>query len=166
MAQDWTKLFDEHGPALLLYARQWARSRADAEEAVQDGFVRFWRSKYRHEENPVPLIFTAVKRSAIDHARSRTRRVNRERRAHDEQSDKVALFKSNLDADERREQLETVMSRLPEEQREVLVMKIWGDLKFREIAQSLGIPQNTAASRYRYALGALRDALGGDTQDD
>ena len=52
------------------------------------------------------------------------------------------------------------VGRLPNEQREVLVMKIWNDLTFAEIASALGISQNTAASRYRYALAALKKNFG------
>ena len=47
-------------------------------------------------------------------------------------------------------------SLMPNEQREVVVMKIWNELTFADIGTVLGISQNTAASRYRYALGALR----------
>jgi RNA polymerase sigma-70 factor (ECF subfamily) len=39
------------------------------------------------------------------------------------------------------------------------MLKIWGELTFDEIARQLGIPLNTAASRYRYALAALRKEL-------
>jgi RNA polymerase sigma-70 factor (ECF subfamily) len=52
--------------------------------------------------------------------------------------------------------LAAAVDRLPVGQREVLVMKIWNDLTFAEIGQALGISQNTAASRYRYALAALK----------
>jgi RNA polymerase sigma-70 factor (ECF subfamily) len=41
----------------------------------------------------------------------------------------------------------------------VLVLKIWGELTFAHIATQLGISPNTAASRYRYALTALRHEL-------
>jgi len=41
----------------------------------------------------------------------------------------------------------------------VLVMKIWDELTFAEIGQALGISPNTAASRYRYALAALKKDL-------
>ena len=51
------------------------------------------------------------------------------------------------------------INRLPHEQREVLVMKIWNELTFAEIGEALGISQNTAASRYRYALAALKEDL-------
>ena len=48
---------------------------------------------------------------------------------------------------------------LPPEQREVLTLRIHGELKFREIASLLNISENTAESRYRYALSALRKTL-------
>ncbi len=38
----WERLLDAHGAALVLFARQWATCHADAEDIVQDGFVRFW----------------------------------------------------------------------------------------------------------------------------
>ena len=53
------------------------------------------------------------------------------------------------------------LARLPEDQREVLALKTEGELTFEEIGLVLGIPANTAASRYRYALEKLRAALGG-----
>jgi RNA polymerase sigma-70 factor (ECF subfamily) len=55
-------------------------------------------------------------------------------------------------------QVSTALSILPEEQRAVVHLKIWEEQTFGEIAETLGIPANTAASRYRYALDKL-DAL-------
>ena len=60
---------------------------------------------------------------------------------------------------ERAHAIEIALGCLPAEQREVLVLKIWGELTFEEIARQLGVPPNTAASRYRYALAALRREL-------
>lgn len=48
------------------------------------------------------------------------------------------------------------MNKLPEMYREVLTLKVWGELTFEEIAEVLAIPANTAASRYRYGLTELR----------
>ena len=55
--------------------------------------------------------------------------------------------------------LAAAVERLPSEQREVVILKIWNELTFAEIASILEISQNTAASRYRYALGALKKTL-------
>jgi len=48
------------------------------------------------------------------------------------------------------------MRRLPEIYREVVTLRIWAGLTFAEIAEMLGIPANTVASRYRYGLAELR----------
>ncbi len=61
--------------------------------------------------------------------------------------------------DETQRMLAAAVDRLPHDQREVLVMKIWNELTFAEIATALEISQNTAASRYRYALAALKKTL-------
>jgi RNA polymerase sigma-70 factor (ECF subfamily) len=61
--------------------------------------------------------------------------------------------------DESQRALVAALDLLPREQREVLVMKIWNELTFAEIASALEISQNTAASRYRYALAALKKNL-------
>lgn len=52
------------------------------------------------------------------------------------------------------------LSQLPPEQAEVVVLKIWHDLTFAEIAELLRVSPNTAASRYRYALEKLRERWG------
>jgi len=65
---------------------------------------------------------------------------------------------------ERREAVEAALRRLPDEQRDVVVLKIWGGLTFQQVAGILDIPSNTAASRYRYALEALRAWLPEEVQ--
>ena len=48
------------------------------------------------------------------------------------------------------------LQELPVEQREVIVLKLWGDLTFQQIAETTGAPLNTVAARYRYGLAKLR----------
>jgi RNA polymerase sigma-70 factor (ECF subfamily) len=52
--------------------------------------------------------------------------------------------------------IQDAMEKLPTIYREVIALKLWGGLTFAEIAESLNIPANTAASRYRYGLEELR----------
>ena len=58
-----------------------------------------------------------------------------------------------------RASLEEALEGLPEEQREAFTMREFQGLKFREIAEILGVPENTIKSRVRYALQALRASL-------
>ena len=51
------------------------------------------------------------------------------------------------------------MAELPPDQRAVVHLKLWERLTFDAIAEPLDISQNTAASRYRYAIDKLRERL-------
>ncbi|MDO8540225.1 MAG: sigma-70 family RNA polymerase sigma factor [Opitutaceae bacterium] len=155
----WKSWFELYGPKLLLCARQWTRTIADAEDVVQEAFVRFWRHQRHLPGEPMALLVTSVRRAAFDLARREGRRSQREERAAVGTDCSFALFEAPLEGDERRAQIEEALARLPLEQREVLVLKMWGELTFDEVATELGISPNTAASRYRYALAALRHQL-------
>jgi RNA polymerase sigma-70 factor (ECF subfamily) len=153
---DWHGWLARHGPALLLLARQYVRSTSDAEDVVQDAFVRFWQSRDNVRDR-VAFLYVCVKRCALDWQRGRQRQVRREQAAARPEAD--TFFVSAPEACERQHMVETVLRQLPAEQAEVLVMKIWGGLTFQQIAEALGLSPNTIASRYRYALARLREAL-------
>jgi RNA polymerase sigma-70 factor (ECF subfamily) len=68
-----------------------------------------------------------------------------------------------LDREEFIRSVETALRGLPPEQREVVVLKIWGELTFAQIGDALAINPETAASRYRYGLGRLQTTLRQET---
>ncbi|MDQ6623666.1 MAG: sigma-70 family RNA polymerase sigma factor [Verrucomicrobiota bacterium] len=153
--EEWKNCFAEAAPGLVLFARQFVRSAADAEDIVQDAFVKFWRKQ--HPIGNRALLFATVRSTAFDLLRRDARRARREASASAESEQAVEPeFSAATDA---QLGLAAAIDRLPGEQREVLVMKIWNELTFAEIASVLGISQNTAASRYRYALAALKKNL-------
>lgn len=152
---DWKVCFSEAGPGLVLFARQFVRTSADAEDIVQEAFVRFWRKQ--HPVDNRALLFATVRSIALDLLRRDSRRARREA---DALADTEQHAEPQFDElDESKQALAAAVDRLPAEQREVLVMKVWNDLTFADIASVLKISQNTAASRYRYALGALKKNL-------
>jgi RNA polymerase sigma-70 factor (ECF subfamily) len=157
--ESWQHWFQLFGPKLLVCARQWTHSYADAEDVVQEAFVRFWRHQRTLPGEPMALLVTSVRRAAFDLARRERRRSVREERVVADAGEPVALFQFSLEADERRAAVEEALQRIPVEQREVLVLKIWGELTFEQIARELSLSPHTVASRYRYALGALRQEL-------
>jgi RNA polymerase sigma-70 factor (ECF subfamily) len=152
--EDWRVCFSSVAPGLLLFARQWLRSSADAEDVVQEAFVRFWRRN--HDIANRGLLYASVRSIALDFVRRDSRRARRETVAFSETSDRV---EPQFELDDSQQPLASAVERLPLDQREVLVMKIWDELTFAEIGQALGISPNTAASRYRYALAALKKDL-------
>jgi RNA polymerase sigma-70 factor, ECF subfamily len=154
----WSNWIRDHGPRLLLLARQWTRSAADAEDVLQDAFVRFWRYQRELPGSPLALLATSIRRTAFDLARQRARREVRESVA-GEIPGPEPLFEVPLEGAERVAEIEQALRQLPSEQREVVVLKIWQECTFDEIARTVGCSPNTAASRYRYALQALRKQL-------
>lgn len=162
MDLNWEQLYDEHAKALTLYARQWLPNLSDAEDCVQDAFIRLIKSPQQFTEKPVPILYQAVKWAALDRIRSSQRREKREE-ASSREVETISLFEDHLEKRERREAVESAIQQLPDEQREVLTMHVWGERPFREIGETLGISLNTAASRYRYALKKLGQIL--DTKE-
>jgi RNA polymerase sigma-70 factor (ECF subfamily) len=156
---DWEQLIDEHGAKLVLYARQWCRSHADAEDAVQTAVVKLWRGRKGKEDIPLGRVFVAAKHAAIDAMRSGSRRRQRELKANEDAPTDDRLFEDAELEEERRQAIEAALGTLPGEQREVVVMKIWGEMTFKEISKALDVTQNTVASRYRYGLKALSRKL-------
>jgi RNA polymerase sigma-70 factor (ECF subfamily) len=152
----WADWLDRHGPALVLLARQWVPTRADAEDVVQEAFVRFWRDPHRAADRAA-YLYACVRHCALDWLRGQGRRARREQAAARPEGEPV--FTGPAEQAERRAAIAAALGTLPAEQREVLVMKVWGGLSFPQIAEALGISANTAASRYRYALARLREQL-------
>jgi RNA polymerase sigma-70 factor, ECF subfamily len=153
---DWHDWFNAHGSALVLLARQIVPTSADAEDVVQEAFVRFWRSR-ASVVDPVAYLFRCVKHCALDWQRSRRRQARREEQA--ARPEMEPLFACGAEHNERQAVIEDALRYLPAEQAEVLVLKIWGELTFPQIAEALDIPPNTATSRYRYAIAKLRGSF-------
>ena len=151
--QDWRVWFAEHGARLRLIARQWTRSEADADDVVQEAFVRFWKHQRHLPGDPNALVVTSIRRAALDLLRRTDRRAAREKVVGDD-SETVTWFEP--EADPRLQALAQSLPLLPAEQREVVVLKVWGALTFDQIGEQLSISPNTAASRWRYAMEALR----------
>lgn len=157
--EDWRPWLARHGPGLLLYARQLVPA-AIAEDAVQEAFVRFWKKRATVRE-PLAYVVTALRSTCHDLRRHAQRSVHRESDYADHAPPWFTECQAaaNLIAAERARQIQTALQTLPEAQRELLVLKLWNDLTFAQIAATLDLSPNTAASRYRYALQALRPLL-------
>jgi RNA polymerase sigma-70 factor (ECF subfamily) len=145
-------LYDRFGRALFRVAWSLLRSRPDAEDAVQDVFLGLVRSRSTLEriENLRAYLFGALRHAA---ARRAARRVA-SRPLGEEPCDESSR-QPPLDP-ELSDWLDRAVAELPPEQREVLTLKIDGELTFEEIGAVVGVSPSTAASRYRYALEKLR----------
>lgn len=151
----WKPWFAEHGARLLLFARQQSSCQADAEDVLQNAFLKLWKGRLDRTPPPLAHWFRSIRQCAIDFQRSQSRRRRREEITAAEVPD-TAWFERGLEESERQEILAHLVAALPRRQQEVLILKIWGGLTLEEAATVLSIPPATAASRYRYALTTLR----------
>jgi len=151
---EWQQWLDEYAAKFLLFARQQAPREADAQDLVQEAVLEAAQRLDAQRPPPAPLVFSTIRRRAIDLARRQARRSNRELAASDQATE--LWFDTSVEERERAKLIQDAMSKLPEMFREVITLKIWGGLTFAEIGEALGIPANTAASRYRYAVEELR----------
>lgn len=158
----WRQWLRQHGAALFLFARQWTANRADAEDAVQMGFLKFWQRRSRAADQ-VAYLYSCVRSAALDQGRTDRRRSAREKST---AQDEELMFDFPVERGQRQEMIEAALGQLPADQREVVVLKIWAGLTFAQIADALNIPLNTAASRYRYALIRLETELSEEVAHD
>ena len=152
-------MFEAHGPALLLYARQWVDAAA-AEDVVQRVFVRLLASG-RLPADARTWLFRCVRNEAISAWRSDRRRGRRERTAAETAGGEAgaAWFvprpENRIDA----AAAQAALAALPDEQREIVTLRIWSGLTLAEIGRVTGLPVSTVHHHYKAALKVLRNRL-------
>ena len=152
----WREWLREHGPKLLLFARQQTRRQEDAEDILQEALVKLARKVdtgifVGGQEAWLPFLYTQVRREAIDLGRRNDRRKKREETVvEDEQrqsNGEDAWFESAGYDEERRALLEVALKELPGKFSEVILMKIWGGRTFAEIGETVSYTQLTLPTK-------------------
>jgi RNA polymerase sigma-70 factor (ECF subfamily) len=152
------RLFDLTAPRLLRYASALTRHQQDAEDALQSAMVLLAQVPQRLADawHPWAYLLRVVRNEAL--------RVSRRRRqagilvATPEALAPQELG-SSLESNELQAVVREALEKLPPEQAEVLVLKVWEQMTFEEIADVLEQSPNTVASRYRYAIRKLTIVL-------
>ncbi len=153
-------LYDNHAQALYAFLLNLTRNEDDTRDVLQEVFVKLARQPglldgVREER---AFLIRLAHNAAIDLMR---RRGTREKHHELFGAECVTAFARTDDPDEEsfRRALAEALAELPPDQRAVVHLKLWEGLTFEQIAATLEIPLNTAASRYRYGLDKLRGRL-------
>lgn len=138
-----------------------------SEDIFQDTFIKVIRTlkmgKYNEEGKFLPWVMRIAHNLIIDHFRknnrmpkfSNTGDFNIFSVLSDSSLDaEKSIIKSQVEKDVRR-----VIDELPEDQKEVLVMRMYNDMSFKEISEKTGVSINTALGRMRYALINMRKII-------
>lgn len=145
-------LYRQHGSALLLFALTITGERGRAQDAVHHVFLNLIeKGSLSRAVDKKAYLFACVRNAALNEGKLRERMAPIDCDSawfHPPDRDYVG-----------EENLRRALGNLPDDQREVIVLHIWGELTFSQISELLGVSSNTVASRYRYALSKLRDSM-------
>jgi RNA polymerase sigma-70 factor (ECF subfamily) len=154
------RLYYEHAQALFAFLVNFTRNEADTHDLLQELFVRISRQPglLQNVSEPRGFLLRMAHNAAIDLIRRRGARQKSYDRLAEET---IPIFASadNRDENAFREAVSRALDELVPEQRAVVHLKLWEGFTFERIAEVLGIPLNTAASRYRYGLDKMRQRL-------
>jgi len=156
------ELYERHGEDLYRYLVFRLGSAEDAEDVLQEAFCRFARYdlRWRLIRNRRAFIYRVGRNEANRFLRRKLGRREGERMI--SAGGANAFGAAFVAPDE--PSLALLLRRageLPAEQRDAVYLKVFDGLTFKEIGSVCGVSANTAASRYRYGLDKLREALGG-----
>jgi len=144
-------LFEAHADGLVLYGRALGLCHSESEDVVQDVFSALLNLG-EPPRNPPHYLVRAFRNRALNRRRSLWRRLTRELESQD-------WFEPSSEPHPAEASAMDELSRLPAEQREVIVLRFWHGMTFEEIAEVTGVGQNTAAGRFRYGMDRLRKHL-------
>jgi RNA polymerase sigma-70 factor (ECF subfamily) len=167
------QLVRRHQTPLYNFALRQLGAPQQAEDVVQEAFVRVVQnaSEFKHEARFTTWVYTITRNLCIDQMRKRALRrhpsLDEARPGSDgdgptlgeQTADSRASVEREATGTELKERIAKAVETLPEEQREVFLMREVSNLPFKEIAEIVGVPENTVKSRMRYALERLQQAL-------
>ncbi len=140
-------MYEEHGAALVLYARQWC---VHPDDALQDALIDLAQLAL-DPRDPVAWLFKTVRRKAINQVRSENRRSKYQQLAAEQRE---PWFTSDPAASMGSSEMESLLADLPTLEREIIVARIWGELSFEQIAE---LVDRSLSFVYRRFQQALRD---------
>jgi RNA polymerase sigma-70 factor (ECF subfamily) len=155
------ELYDRYGEKMYHYLALRLGSQEDAEDVLQEAFCRLARYSVRWAliRNPQAFAFKVLRNEANRHLARRIKQRT------DEQEDPGHVNRPVFVIESRDKDSGAVISealaQLPDDQKEIIILKIVQDFTFKEVASICGLSINTAASRYRYGIEKLRSFLGG-----
>jgi RNA polymerase sigma-70 factor (ECF subfamily) len=150
----WCKvLYESKAAGLLLYGRALGLSHSEAEDVLQETFVALLNLT-RQPEQPERYCLRTFRNRAVNYRRSLWRRVARE-------LESKRWFEFTAETTDAEIAAMRSLEKLPAEQREVIVLKIWHGFTFEEIGEVLEASPNTVSGRYRYGINKLKVCLKG-----
>ena len=161
------ELITRHKDRIYRFIYSKVYDRDVTEDIFQDTFVKvintLKRGAYNEEGKFLPWVMRIAHNLVIDHFRKNNRmpkfESNDDFNIFSVLSDGALNAEHSLIQDQVQRDVQRLIEELPEEQKEVLIMRIYKDMSFKEISEQTGVSINTALGRMRYALINLRKVI-------
>ena len=159
-------IYEKYAADLLTLAANLLYDSSAAEDIVQEVFISFVKSvdRFHLRGSLKGYLSTCVANRARDYIRQKKRRpsvaINEAAQITSDVNSPIQL----VICTEELQKLKEAITHLPYEQREVVVLRVHGEMKFRQIAKLQDVSVKTALSRYRYGVDKLRSMLNGEVQ--
>ena len=160
-------LINRHNQRISSFIYSKVLDRDIAEDVFQDTFIKVIKTlkkgRYNEEGKFLPWVMRIAHNLIIDHFRKNRRMPKFESSddfnifsviSDEKLNAEGQIIKNQIDSD-----LSILIEELPEDQKEVLIMRIYRDMSFKEISENTGVSINTALGRMRYALINLRKII-------
>ena len=154
----WRRIYLKYKDDLLTVARSLVNDLNIAEDCLQETFVMLVSDGCKVQSNLKGYLLSCVVNRARDHLRRKEAQSNFQVNMRMHRIDLTNPAHILAEGDEIRAVIRA-LDKLPIEQREVIVLHLQGDMKFRQIAKMLDMSMNTVQSRYRYGMEKLRQLL-------
>ena len=159
MEQEFQQVVERHSLSLYRLAYSFCQNRQDAEDAVQETFVKYLscRKVFRDDEHLLNWLMLVTANQCRDLLRSAWHRKRRDVEALPEQPDFSPDPDTHL-------MVEAALSSLPPKDRGIVYLFYFEDYPVRRIASSLGLSETAVRSRLSRARDRLKEQLGGEPE--
>lgn len=154
------KLFKEHFQLLCIFAKQYVGDADTAQDICQKVFITLWekRESINLKKSIKSYLFTSVKNRCLNHIRDhkkfRSKVLDLDCGAFD-----LFTEEEHLEVEDLKEKIDKALEKLPEKCRKVFEMSRFQNMKYKEIAEELGIAQKTVEAHISKAMKILREDL-------
>ena len=160
-------LINHHKLRIFNFINSKVNDRETAEDLFQDTFIKVIKTlksqSYNEEGKFLPWVMRIAHNLVIDYFRKNKKmpfyRETEEFSVFSVMTDDSLTIENQLIADQVEMDLQKLIEELPEDQKEVLVMRMYKDMSFKEISEVTGVSINTSLGRMRYALMNLRKVI-------
>ena len=163
----WQLWISENLETLLLYSKWQTRNEADAQDVLQWVLEKTWRDYKKQGPNEIyALVCRKIRNRSIDLYRHNQNLATREQKygelvvmESDSGECESQWFGSFVEAKESQRLLITALRKLDAELQEIVILHIWNELSFRDIAEVTSLSKSTAAEKYKKAVIELKEQL-------